>query len=222
MFAGVARHYDLLNHVLSLNIDKRWRRTTVRKVPSLNDQPILDVCTGTGDLAIEYAKSPGKPRVIGADFCREMLVIARQKADKYKLPIEFFEADAMQLPFADSSFQIVSVGFGLRNVSDTMKGILEMVRVAAPGGRVAILEFSRPRVPILRSLYLAYFKYLLPRIGQSVSKSSHDAYHYLPASVMQFPDGEEMVALMQQAGLSKVEFFPLTLGIATLYIGTKP
>src|SRR5690606_25673293 len=149
------------------------------------------------------------------------LVIARQKAQRRKLPVEFLEGDATRLPFQDNLFQIVSVAFGLRNVSETEKGLSEMVRVAAPGGRVAILEFSRPRVPILRSLYLAYFKHLLPRIGQTVSKSSHDAYHYLPASVMSFPDGEEMAKLMRSMGLVDVEFYPLTLGIATLYVGTK-
>lgn len=222
MFAGVAKRYDLLNHLLSLNIDRRWRRFTVRKVPPKGTLPILDICTGTGDLALGYANTADAPKVIGADFCREMLVIAQQKARKQNLPVEFLEGDATELPFCDNQFQIVSVAFGLRNVSDTHKGLSEMIRVAAPGGRVAILEFSRPRVPVLRTLYLVYFKYLLPRIGQSVSKSSHDAYHYLPASVLSFPDGEEMCRLLRDMGLTDVERHPLTFGVATLYIGRKP
>ena len=223
MFAGVARRYDLLNHVLSLNIDKRWRRTTVKRVAPEGLDPILDVCTGTGDLALGYADATdGKARVVGTDFTPEMLAIAREKARKRGRDIEFLEADTLQLPFEDDQFQIVSVAFGLRNVADTVGGLKEMIRVARPGGRVAVLEFSRPRVPILKQLYLAYFKYLLPRIGQAVSNSTQQAYHYLPASVTQFPDGPELTALMERCGLREVSYTPMTLGVATLYVGRKP
>lgn len=221
MFAGVARRYDLLNHLLSLNIDRCWRRFALRTVPPEGSAPILDVCTGTGDLALGYDRLAAA-KVIGADFCPEMLEIARQKNARQNRNVEFLEADAQNLPFDDDTFQIVSAAFGLRNVADTRAGLSEMIRVARPGGRVAILEFSRPRTPILRWLYLAYFRHLLPRIGKSVSKSSGDAYEYLPASVLAFPDGEEMVNLLREMGLVDVRSHPLTFGIATLYVGRKP
>lgn len=223
MFAGVAKRYDLLNHLLSLNIDRYWRRFTLRKVAAVGNDPILDVCTGTGDLALGYAKqtSANKTRVIGADFCAPMLEVAREKSQSSQLNVEWIEADAQQLPFADNTFQIVSVAFGLRNVADTNAGIREMIRVAKPGGRVAILEFSRPRIFGLRQLYLWYFRTVLPRVGQTISKSPDAAYNYLPQSVLQFPDGVEMVELLQSHGLKSVECFPLTFGVATLYVGMK-
>ncbi|MFO0949423.1 MAG: bifunctional demethylmenaquinone methyltransferase/2-methoxy-6-polyprenyl-1,4-benzoquinol methylase UbiE [Planctomycetota bacterium] len=213
MFAGVAKRYDLLNHLLSMNIDKRWRNYTVRHVPPPAGGKVLDVCTGTGDLALAYAKTlAGKGLVVGADFCHEMLIIAREKSQRHAKGVEIVEADAQQLPFPDNEFDVVSVGFGLRNVADTRAGISEMIRVARPGGKVAILEFSKPRVPVLRWLYLAYFKYLLPAVGQAISKNDHDAYHYLPASVLQFPDGQQMIDLLTEMGLHRVEAHPLTLG----------
>ena len=221
MFAGVAKRYDLLNHLLSLNVDRRWRRFVVRTVVPAGTDPILDVCTGTGDLALGYAAA-GQAPVTGSDFCAPMLDIARGKAAKSGRAVEFVEADTLDLPFESGRFQIVSNAFGLRNVGDTDRGIAEMVRVLRPGGRLAVLEFSRPRVPVLRTLYLWYFKHLLPRIGQRVSGSGEDAYHYLPDSVMQFPDGPEMVERLAAAGLADCSATPLTLGIATLYVGTKP
>ena len=223
MFAGVARHYDLLNHLLSLNIDKRWRRFTVHKVPPRPGLPTLDVCTGTADLALGYAAAAkGASRVVGTDFCHEMLALASQKCRQQGADVALIEADTQRLPFADDVFGIVAVAFGLRNVSNTRAGLAEMIRVAHPGGRIVILEFSRPRVPILGWCYLAYFKYLLPCLGQLVSRSPHAAYRYLPASVLEFPDGQEMCALLQEMGLQQVEHHRLTLGIATLYVGHKP
>ncbi|QDU62120.1 UbiE/COQ5 methyltransferase [Planctomycetes bacterium Pan216] len=223
MFAGVASRYDLLNHLLSLNIDKRWRRFCVRTVPPKGSDPILDVCTGTGDLALAYDQaSRGEALVLGSDFCHEMLTVAKQKIEKRGRHIPLIEADAQDLPFPSDHFQIVSVAFGLRNVSDTHRGLRELIRVCRPGGRVAILEFSKPRVAPLRWLYLAYFKHLLPRIGEAVSENSHDAYHYLPNSVLEFPDGPEMVSLLESMGLKNAKAHPLTFGIATLYVGQKP
>ena len=223
MFAGIAKRYDLLNHVLSLNIDRSWRRFTANKLDPKPGAPILDCCTGTGDLALEYRKRLGsETEIVGSDFCPEMLDIARQKSAKANVSIKWLEADAQQLPFENDHFQLVSVAFGLRNVADPNCGLAEMIRVARPGGKVAVLEFSKPRVQPFRWAYMAYFKHVLPRIGQSVSKSNADAYHYLPASVLQFPDGKEMADLMRTQGLINVEFFPLTLGIATLYVGVKP
>ena len=191
MFGDIAPRYDLLNHLLSLNIDRSWRRRTTRLVPPEGNAPILDVCTGTGDLALEYfAAGGGRVPVVGADFCHPMLVRAMAKAAKRQVDVEFLEADAQSLPFPDNSFQITCVAFGLRNVTDTDRGLAEMVRVTRPGGRVAILEFSKPRHWLFGRLYRFYFTHLLPRFGQAVARNDDDAYSYLPASVMQFPDYE--------------------------------
>lgn len=224
MFAEIAPWYDTLNHVLSLNIDKRWRRRTVATLPVEGNAPILDVCTGTGDLALEFDRaSQGTVPVIGSDFCHPMLVRAEHKAKrKNQSNLTFVEADAQELPFASETFQITTVAFGLRNVADPKRGLAEMCRVTRPEGRVAILEFSQPRHWFFGRMYRAYFLYLLPLVGQIFSRSRDSAYKYLPASVMQFPDGEGLAEWMRQAGLSEVEFFPLTFGIATLYVGKKP
>lgn len=226
MFSAIAPRYDFLNHLLSLNIDRWWRyRTTQLAPPDLNDSaPILDVCTGTGDLALAYDRAAaGQLKIMGSDFCRPMLMPAQQKSVRAKAAdrVTFLEADTQRLPFPDETFQLVTVAFGLRNVTNTDRGIDEMMRVTKPGGRVAILEFSCPRGPI-GWLYKAYFKYLLPRIGQLVSGSKDRAYEYLPASVLAFPDGEKMADLLRQHGLTTVRYFPMTFGIATLYVGTKP
>jgi demethylmenaquinone methyltransferase/2-methoxy-6-polyprenyl-1,4-benzoquinol methylase len=226
MFGEIAGRYDHLNHFLSLGVDKYWRWRTVRKVAPGADGPILDVCTGTGDLALAYRRAaPSGVEVIGADFCRPMLVIGRKKAQarqrKNGDEVRFVEADAAQLPFADDQFPIVTVAFGLRNVNDTDAALRELVRVCRPGGRVAILEFSMPRRQPLRGLYGWYFRHVLPRIGQCLSRNRHGAYNYLPTSVGQFPAGEELTQRMQSAGLSSVGYWPLTFGVATLYVGDK-
>jgi demethylmenaquinone methyltransferase/2-methoxy-6-polyprenyl-1,4-benzoquinol methylase len=226
MFARIAPWYDTLNHLLSLNIDKSWRRKTVKLAPPgpAADGPVLDLCTGTGDLALGYdVAGKGTLRITGADFCPEMLAIARTKAAKRGAGerVAFVEADAQELPFPTDHFQLVTVAFGLRNVADTDRGLAEMVRVAKPGGRVAVLEFSRPR-GVIGWCYRAYFKYVLPCIGQLLSRSPDSAYNYLPASVMAFPDGDALADRMRAAGLTDVRFTPFTFGIATLYIGTKP
>lgn len=223
MFGEIAGRYDLLNHLLSLNIDKYWRRETVRQVPPAGIGPILDLCTGTGDLALAYYRaSQGKSRIVAADFCRPMLLIGDQKGHKAgaeKL-VTFVEADAQQLPFPSDMFEIVCVAFGLRNVSDTDQGLREMVRVCRPGGKVTVLEFSAPGWPF-GGLYRWYFRSVLPRIGQKLSNGDNDAYSYLPQSVAEFPCGEAMAERMRSVGLSEVRFSPLTFGIATLYVGTK-
>jgi len=230
MFGGIAPRYDLLNHTLSGGVDTYWRARTVRLVRPEGTAPILDLCTGTGDLAFAYARA-GKASVpvVGADFTPEMIDLANQKLKKAeaagRVPqglMKFLVADAQQLPFDDASFQIVSVAFGLRNVADTMRGLREMVRVCQPGGRVAVLEFSRPQNRAFNALYQAYFRTVLPRIGQVVSGSRDLAYEYLPQSVAEFPCGQQLAALMEQAGLETVRFKPFTFGIATLYWGRKP
>jgi len=224
MFGEIARRYDFLNHLLSLGIDRRWRRRTVKMVPPAGDGPILDVCTGTGDLALAYWRAGGpQVRIVGADFCRPMLLIAGRKfhragaADRLGL----VEADARRLPFADGLFQIVCVAFGLRNVSDTDEGLREMVRVCRPGGRVAVLEFSMPQRRLLGTAYRWYFRRVLPRVGEALARNAQGAYNYLPASVGQFPEGEALVERLRSAGLGRVQAQRFTLGIATLYVGEK-
>jgi demethylmenaquinone methyltransferase/2-methoxy-6-polyprenyl-1,4-benzoquinol methylase len=224
MFGDIARSYDLLNHLLSLNIDRYWRWRTTRLAPPAGDGPILDVCTGTGDLALAYDRAAhGRLPIVGTDFCRPMLLPACEKARRRGVAgrVRFLEADTQRLPFADDVFQLVTVAFGLRNVTNTDKGIAEMVRVARPGGRVVILEFSRPRHWLFGPLYRFYFRRVLPFIGQLVSRSRDNAYNYLPASVMQFPDGEALAEKLRGHGLTDVKWHPLTFGIATLYVGTK-
>jgi len=228
MFGEISSRYDFLNHFLSGGTDWYWRWRTIRTAAPRGTAPILDVCTGTGDLAIAYwKKGRGKIPVVGADFTSEMLVIAEEKSQKPiqasagGSPLEFVQADTQQLPFPDSQFQIVSVAFGLRNVTDTARGLKEMIRVCQPGGQVVVLEFSLPTNRVLRGMYTWYFRNILPRIGQLLARNSHQAYNYLPDSVSEFPFGERLASLMKECGLRAVRFTPLTFGIATLYIGEK-
>jgi demethylmenaquinone methyltransferase / 2-methoxy-6-polyprenyl-1,4-benzoquinol methylase len=224
MFGQIAHRYDFLNHLLSLGIDHYWRWQTVRRVPPQGDLPILDLCTGTGDLALAYDRAAaGRVKIVGADFCHEMLEIGRRKADAAGVDgrITFLEADAQWLPLPADAFQIVAVAFGLRNVADTDRGLAEMVRVAAPGGCVAVLEFSLPTLEPFKSVYGWYFRIVLPRIGQLVARNSTSAYEYLPESVGEFPQGEALVERMRAAGLTDVRCYPLTFGVATLYVGRK-
>lgn len=230
MFGEIAERYDFLNHFLSLGIDRYWRWQTVRRVAPQGDQPVLDLCTGTGDLALAYARrASAQTPIVGADFCHPMLVIAENKRRRAAEKAEsvsrsrpvFVEADAQRLPFADEYFQIVTVAFGLRNVTDTDLGLREMTRVCRRGGRVAVLEFSSPTRQPWKGLYGWYFRHVLPRIGQALARNRHDAYNYLPSSVGEFPAGEALAERMRGAGLGQVKFWPLTLGVATLYVGTK-
>ena len=227
MFGQIAPWYDSLNHLLSLNIDKRWRNQTAKLVPARPAEagPILDLCTGTGDLAMTYDRSTsGTVPIIGADFCHEMLVRASEKAVRAGAAgrTRFVEADAQALPFPADTFQLVTIAFGLRNITDPQCGLAEMVRVVRPGGSVAILEFSRPRHWLIGRLYRWYFRYLLPLIGQLLSRSKESAYRYLPESVLKFPDNEALAEQLREQGLKEVVFHPLTFGIATLYVGVKP
>jgi demethylmenaquinone methyltransferase/2-methoxy-6-polyprenyl-1,4-benzoquinol methylase len=224
MFGEIAPRYDLLNHLLSVNADRYWRWRTVRLAAPRDDSPILDVCTGTGDLAFAYQRrTRGKVAVVATDFCAEMLLIGERKKAKSRWyeAITFVEADTQQLPFDDGRFQLVTVAFGLRNVADTDRGLEEMVRVCKPAGRVVVLEFSMPRRQPLRAVYGWYFRRLLPRIGQWLAKNRQNAYNYLPESVGEFQESDALMARMGAAGLRDVQSHPLTFGIATLYIGTK-
>jgi demethylmenaquinone methyltransferase/2-methoxy-6-polyprenyl-1,4-benzoquinol methylase len=224
MFGEIAGRYDLMNHVLSLGVDRRWRRRTVRLVPPLGSGPVLDVCTGTGDLALEYWRTGGGlVEVVGADFCRPMLSVGNKKARRAGADrrLTLVEADAQSLPFPDDTFQVVSVAFGLRNVSDTDRGLREMVRVCRPGGHVAVLEFALPKAWPLRALYGFYFRRVLPIVGQAMARNRQAAYNYLPESVGGFSQREELVRRMQEAGLGEVRFHAFTFGIAILYVGMK-
>lgn len=224
MFGEIAGRYDLLNHLLSMGVDHYWRWRTVRKAPPAGGAPILDLCTGTGDLALAYTRAAGQgTAVVAADFCHPMLAIGRQKAIKARVDdrVTFVEADAQNLPFPDNHFQIVSVAFGLRNVTDTDRGLREMARVCQVGGHVAVLEFSMPAWQPFRAVYGWYFRHVLPRIGQALARNRQDAYNYLPESVGEFPSGEALAERMRAAGLREVRYYPLTLGVATLYVGLK-
>jgi demethylmenaquinone methyltransferase/2-methoxy-6-polyprenyl-1,4-benzoquinol methylase len=220
MFRQIAPRYDAMNHLLSMNVDRYWRWRAVRRLKIQPGLPILDTCTGTGDLALAIERAaPESVRVVGSDFCGAMLEIA----DRKKRPdsrVEFIEADSQSLPFPDDTFGCVTVAFGLRNVADTDRGLRELARVCRPGGQVLILEFSQPRLWGLRQVYGYYFRNVLPRIGQWFARNDKAAYEYLPASVGQFPDGEELAQRMTAAGLSNVKFTPLTGGVATIYEGT--
>jgi demethylmenaquinone methyltransferase/2-methoxy-6-polyprenyl-1,4-benzoquinol methylase len=224
MFGQVAPRYDLLNHLLSLNIDKYWRWRTTRLVLPIGEAPILDLCTGTGDLALAYDRAArGRVPIVGVDFCSEMLVRAIDKSERRGVSdrVRFLEADAQRLPLPSNHFQISTVAFGLRNVTNTDRSLAEMVRVTQPGGRVAILEFSQPRHWLFGRLYRFYFTHILPTVGQAISRSPDNAYRYLPASVQEFPDGEALAERLRGHGLRDVRFYPFTFGIATLYVGVK-
>ncbi len=193
-------------------------------MPPRGETPILDVCTGTGDLALAYWRaSGGRTPVVGADFCHPMLVLGTNKSRRAGAGpgIQWVEADAQRLPFPDDLFQIVCVAFGLRNVSDTERGLREMARVCRPGGSVAVLEFSMPTRWPWRGLYGWYFRHILPRVGQALAKNRQGAYNYLPASVGEFPQRDALAERLRGAGLSQVRFHPFTFGVATLYVGVK-
>ncbi len=222
MFSGIAPRYDLLNHVLSLNIDRRWRRKVKKELQTVLDDPnavVLDVACGTGDLSVELQKG-STASVIGTDFCRPMLAVAAEKNAGAGLAIPYVEADAMRLPCADASFDAVTIAFGLRNLPNFENGLMELLRVLKPGGRLVVLECSHPPVPVFREAYEFYFNTLLPRIGGLVS-GSRSAYQYLPSSVSKFPDQRALAALMEKAGFINIRWQNLTGGIAALHSGAK-
>ena len=221
MFGEIAGRYDFMNHFLSAGSDIYWRSRTVRLASPEGCDPILDVCTGTGDLAFAWRKrAPAGTPVVATDFTHQMLCLAREKTGRRD--VTFLEADTLSLPFRDNVFQIVSVAFGLRNVSSTIGGLEEMTRVCRPGGRVVVLEFSLPDQRFVSQVYQWYFRNVLPRIGQLLAKNRQAAYEYLPQSVSEFPGGNELTAIMEEAGLERVVWQKLTGGIATVYVGYKP
>ncbi len=224
MFGSIVGVYDLLNALLSLNFDKSWRRFAAKVSDIKPDTKVLDVCTGTGDLAISYSKLlNGKGLVVGSDYCHDMLKYGLPKIKKKHLEnkIKLIEADTLQLPFRDNAFEISTVAFGIRNVADLEAGIKEMKRVVGPHGRVVILEVSQPTHFIFKQIYLFYFTRILPMIGRLISKSKDDAYSYLPKSVLAFPDKLSLKKKMEECGLEDVKFYTRTLGIVTVHIGKK-
>lgn len=223
MFSAIAARYDLLNHLLSGNIDKRWRRlvaATVYQTLPAGEGKILDVACGTGDLSLTIA-GEGKAQLVGLDFCRPMLEIAAAKSLRRGATIPFIEGDALALPFRDRSFDGVTIAFGLRNVASVESGLVELLRVLKPGARVAVLEFSKPRYALFRGLFRIYFTRVLPLVGGLIS-GSRGAYQYLPDSVSRFPDQNELLTLMREAGFEEVTYKNLTGGIAALHVGRRP
>jgi demethylmenaquinone methyltransferase/2-methoxy-6-polyprenyl-1,4-benzoquinol methylase len=214
MFSRIAPSYDFLNHLLSLNIDQRWRRRAAALARPRG--PVLDVCTGTGDLAAAMASAAGRT-VLGVDFASPMLRRGKDKAACKG--VRFLRGDALRLPLPSDRFDVVSVGFGLRNVADLDGGLREMVRVARPGGRIAVLEFTMPRRPFIRTLYGFYFGRLLPLIGNAVSRSR--AYTYLNRTVLAWASEVELGERMRRAGCGTVTVHPLTCGIAAVHLGVK-
>ena len=222
MFDNISMHYDFLNHLLSLNIDKLWRRRIAKTVAGFHPARILDVATGTADLAIRLAKDNPEAHITGIDLSEQMLRIGQEKVKKAGLEsrIQLRQADAMSIPYSDSSFDAVTVAFGVRNFGNMRQGLEEIHRVVKDDGTVNILEFSLPgRFPV-KQVYSLYFNHLLPKIGQVVSKNA-SAYRYLPKSVQQFPKPSDFIQLMEEAGLFDIQVITFSGGIATGYCGLK-
>jgi demethylmenaquinone methyltransferase/2-methoxy-6-polyprenyl-1,4-benzoquinol methylase len=221
MFSSIAPRYDLLNHLLSLNIDRAWRRRAVHMLrwERAPRGTYLDNCAGTLDLAAELAGRDGfRGRVIGSDFTLEMLRGGLHKLDS--LPISPVCADALALPYPDAAFDGVTVGFGVRNVAGLDAGLREMARVLKPGGRLVVLEFTMPPRQPLRGLYFLYFRRMLPLVGRLISKHG-SAYSYLPESVLRFPEPGELASRMEAAGFREVSFKRLTMGIVAIHVGER-
>ena len=222
MFNAISPKYDALNRILSVGIDQSWRRKTVREIRATGATQILDVATGTADLALALADGIPGSKVVGVDISAGMLDVGRQKVrarrkdDRVRLDL----GDGEQLPYGDGEFGAVTVAFGVRNFENLEKGLADMHRVLQPGGTLAVLEFSQPTLWPFRPLYLFYFKNILPRIGRLISKDA-SAYTYLPDSVQAFPYGAAFEAKLREAGFRTVRTRPLTLGIASLYVAVK-
>ena len=221
MFDNIAGNYDFLNHFLSMGIDIYWRKRLVKRLKKQAPKHILDVATGTGDLAVEMLKADPK-KIIGIDISNGMLEVGRKKIKAKGLEdiITLQQADSENLPFDDDSFDAVSVSFGARNFENLEKGLSEMCRVLSPGGKLYILEFSQPTIFPFKQIYQFYFKYILPLVGKMVSKDNA-AYTYLPESVSAFPYGKKLNQIIENCGYSNAKNYPLTMGVATIYIAEK-
>lgn len=217
MFDNISGNYDFLNHFLSLGIDYSWRKKVRKVIQKTGAKYLLDVATGTADLAIELSKIP-QLKMIGVDISRGMLDKGDIKLEKLKLThrIQLQQADSENLPFQNEEFDAITVSFGVRNFENLQKGMTEMGRVLKKGGCLVVLEFSKPTNPIFGALYWFYFKYILPPLGRLVSKDA-TAYTYLPQSVAAFPEGQEFVKVAKASGFDEVKFRGLTFGVCTLY-----
>jgi demethylmenaquinone methyltransferase / 2-methoxy-6-polyprenyl-1,4-benzoquinol methylase len=222
MFDAIAPRYDLLNHVLSAGMDRGWRDRAVDALALSPGARVLDLCTGTGDLAIAIVHHVNGARVVGVDFAAEMLRLARVKVSGASLErrIRLVRGDATSLPLPDGSCDAATIAFGIRNVAEPERAIAELARVIRPGGRLAILEFGEPRIPGIRTLYSWYFRYMLPLVGRLISKHQ-SAYSYLPASVGAFPPPSEFSRVLAATGFSHVKAVPLTFGIVYLFVAER-
>ncbi|MEZ4404102.1 MAG: bifunctional demethylmenaquinone methyltransferase/2-methoxy-6-polyprenyl-1,4-benzoquinol methylase UbiE [Kofleriaceae bacterium] len=219
MFDRIARRYDLLNRLMSFGVDKRWRKKTVAAL-ALPDGPsrVLDVATGTGDLAIDIARLHPQAQVVGVDPSANMIAVGGPKVARFDGRVELALGDAQALAFPDASFDAVCISFGIRNVPDRALGLAEMARVCKPGGRVAILELGEPRRGVMAPLARFHIRQVVPRVGALLSGAKE--YRYLQTSIAAFPPPDEFAAMMTAAGLSVVEVVPLTFGVCNLYVGT--
>lgn len=222
MFGAIAPRYDLLNHLLSLSIDRYWRWRTRRILAGIagRGRRVLDLCSGTGDLALSLVEDH---QVVGCDFARPMLMFAREKSRRSSLGhrLQLVEADALCLPFADEAFDAVTIAFGLRNLEDYEKGLREMGRVLRVGGTLAVLEFASPSLPGFREVYTFYFTRVLPRLGEWIS-GRPGSYSYLCRSVREFPDAERLRLITRQAGLEPLRSYSFTGGVTNLHLSRKP
>ena len=223
MFDAIAPRYDLLNHVLSAGMDRGWRNRAIDALGLTQQARVLDVCTGTGDLALAAADRHQGASVIGVDFAAEMLRLGLNKVRAGSLDsrIRLVRGDAARIPVADATCDAATIGFGIRNVAEPERALAEIARVLKPGGRLAILEFGQPRIPGIRTLYSWYFRYLLPLVGRLVSRHQ-SAYSYLPASVGTFPPPAEFAKILAATGFSHVQAVPLTFGIVYLFTAQRP
>lgn len=222
MFDGIAHSYDRLNHVLSLGIDRRWRRKTIKALLPYKPQRMLDIATGTGDFALLAAEMLKPESIVGADLSEGMMQIGRQKVEKAGLSktISFQKEDCMNLSFADGSFDAVIAAYGVRNFADLDRGLREMLRVLRPGGHVAILELATPKRFLMKQLFWLYSHAVMPLVGKLVSKDKR-AYSYLPQTMEAVPQGKDMQAIMEKAGFHNVSFKPFTFGLSTMYLADK-
>jgi demethylmenaquinone methyltransferase / 2-methoxy-6-polyprenyl-1,4-benzoquinol methylase len=222
MFDAIAGRYDLLNHLLSAGLDTQWRRRAIAALELTGRERVLDLCTGTADLAIAAMSAhPGAHRVVGLDFSGEMLRIGKAKVDRAGIKnVCLLKSDATQIPLSDATMDVATIGFGIRNVEQPAVACREIVRVLRPGGRLVILEFSLPRASVLRSLYSSYFRSILPFIGRLVSRHP-TAYTYLPESVAAFPTPEEFSDDLRAAGFGTVRAAPLAFGIVYMFVAVK-
>jgi demethylmenaquinone methyltransferase/2-methoxy-6-polyprenyl-1,4-benzoquinol methylase len=222
MFSAIAGKYDLANHLLSFNIDRRWRKVLIGHLRPVLQQPssrVLDLCCGTGDVVLDLGSISSAP-VFGADFCHPMLVAAQNKAARKRVRALLFEGDALQLPLSENTLDAIAIAFGFRNLANYQAGLAELHRVLKPGGILALLEFSHPRGWMVRTSYGFYSRFLLPILGTIIS-GSHEAYAYLPDSIRKFPRAEELCNMMTLAGFDNARFQMLSGGIAALHTGSK-